>query len=279
MKWFFAVFSLFISLLVKPLAAHVEVRQSRLESAIPFSEPLQKLLEYFGISKDVPFSQVLFETQKLWLQKGKERWEFDARYESLKPQLWPLFEEMGLLKQIKPKKSRYDYALVHGALLSRVKERVDYLTSLYQEGIRFDSIVFLTGARPLEESEKKQLEGLRTEREMAEWVYERSHLPKEIPVLFIDAPMKSSKEGVLVRPQTADTVFYWLKTGPQPGSCLAISNQPYVAYQDAVIHHYLPDVFELETAGPAASGSPSVAILLDTIAKEIYEKAFSDDLW
>lgn len=43
-----------------------------------------------------------------------------------------------------------------------------------------------------------------------------------------------------------------------------------VAYQQAVVRALLPFDFELETAGPTPASPPSVALLLDTLAKEIF---------
>ncbi len=274
MKWIFAA----LSLIVQPFMPYAgefppEVKTAAVSAYAEEDLALKSLLEIFGIDPDASPAEIVAETQRLWLQKGKERWEFDSRYESLKPKAWPLFEKMGYLTKAEPRRAHYDYALVHGALLSRVGDRVAYLASLCNQGmIRFDSIVFLTGARPLQESEKQVLPNLSTEREMVEWVYNHSGLPKDLPVVFIDAPMKQRPDGSWLRPQTSDTILHWLISNPSPGSCLAISNQPYVAYQDAVARNHLPSDFDLETVGPAPIGSLSVSLLLDTLAKELYEK-------
>jgi hypothetical protein len=136
-----------------------------------------------------------------------------------------------------------------------------------KKGVHVNQIVFLTGERDLLDSEKQQC-GLSLESEMVQWAYIRSDLPKEIHVLFVNAP-KKQRAGVWGRPQTIDTVAAWLGTNPQPGTCLGISNQPYVQYQDAVMRSLLPDTFTVETAGPAVQGEPTVALILDTIAKHL----------
>jgi len=270
MKWIIAAFSLILLPFTPYTADFSPATEAVSYSQSSYSKAFERLLELFDIPPSSSPQEIVEATQRLWLQKGKERWEFEPRYESLRPKLWPLFQQMGLLEKIEPRETHYDYALVHGALLNRVQERVDYLNDLWKQGVRFDQIVFLSGARPLQESEKQIVRNLATEREMVEWVYNHSDLPKEIPVLFIDAPMKQ-QDGIWVRPQTSCTIIHWLMTKPESGSCLAISNQPYAAYQDAVFRNYLPPGFNLETVGPAA-GSPSVAILLDTIAKELYTR-------
>jgi hypothetical protein len=132
-------------------------------------------------------------------------------------------------------------------------------------------LVFLTGERPLLDSEKEYLPGLQTESEMVRWVYEHSDLPKEIPPLFIEVPMKGNR-----RPNTLDTIHAWLQTDPHPITCLALSNQPYVHYQQAVLDRLLP--FSVETVGNAVIGNPSVALMLDTLAREMTYK-YGDIEW
>ena len=252
-KWFLAF------LLLTQAMAWSDARLP-IPSRIQECQPLQELLAYFGIPPD----QAIPATQRLWLQKGKDRWEFDKRFEEAKPQLWPLFEKMGLLAEVAPQERHYEYAIIHGALLKTVQARIEFLKELLKQGVQFDRIVFLAGARPLQESEIS-ITGLETEGEMVQWAYDRSQLPKEIPVEFVIAPMKG-----IDRPQTADTVIKWLKSKPQPGSCFAVSNQPYVAYQNAVFKRLMPQSFSIETGGPAPKSVPSVSLLLDTIAKELF---------
>ncbi len=223
------------------------------------STPLQEIFDAFGVKTE--------DVEELWMQKGKERWEYDKRYEYMRPVAWPLFEKAGLIFEAAPQKEHYDYALVHGALLPAVQKRIEYLASLWKKGTRFDKIVFLTGARPLRDAEKAACD-LIWESEMVEWVYLRSELPKDIPASFINAPQKQV-EGAWVRPQTIDTLRAWIQTEPKAGSCLGVSNQPYVGYQNAVMRSLLPAGFTVETVGPAVEGEPTVALILDTIAKEL----------
>jgi len=225
--------------------------------------PYQDIFDACGVSVD--------RAADLWIQSGKERWEYDKRYEYLRPTLWPLFEKAGLLFEAAPQKERYDYALVYGALLSKVKSRIDYLSSLCKKGVSFKQFIFLTGERPLLASEKARC-GFEWEWEMVEWAYLHSDLPRDVPVVFIRSPGKWV-EGKWVRPQTRDTVISWKETSPNPGSCLGISNQPYVGYQNAVMRSLLPADFEVETAGAAIDGEPSVALILDTIAKQLLNES------
>ena len=265
MKSFFIAFSLLsqsVGFALSPPHAF-EIQQE--------NAAFDQLLCFFGIPPNAEPEELVAETQRLWYQSGKERWELDARYEELRPQLWPLFEKMGLFQALKPSKNHYDYALVNGALLSSVEKRVAYLSSLCEQGIRFGQIVFLAGERPLQAFEKEQTSPLlSTEREMVEWVYRNSSLPKDLPVQFVDAPMRQKADGTWTRPHRSDTILAWLTQNPKKGSCLAISNQPHAAYEQAAARRALPPSFQLETVGPALTGSPSVALILETIAKQIY---------
>src|ERR1700693_5213690 len=91
------------------------------------SPPLQDILDLFDASVET--------TEELWMQKGKERWEFDNRYEAMQEAAYPLFEKAGLIFEKEPTATHYTYVLLHGALLSRVQERMDYLVSLIKKGI------------------------------------------------------------------------------------------------------------------------------------------------
>jgi hypothetical protein len=235
------------------------------------------LLQRFEIPAHLSSQELVQITQELWHQKGKERWEFEAKFEEMREELTPVFEEMGYLKKVAPKQTSYDYVLVHGATLKSVQSRVSYLQKLIDQGLQVKQIVFLTGMRKLLETEKTA-PYLEWESQMVEWVYDHSTLPRKIPVLFVNAPAKSV-QGKIVRPTTGDTIFEWLKKMPAPGSCLAISNQPFVPYQDAVVSNFLPPEFSLETAGEETA-QWSVALVLDSIAKTLYEqerkKLYSD---
>lgn len=223
--------------------------------------PLQELLLFFKI----PLEQTIPETQRLWLQKGKERWEFDTRYERFNQQIRPFFEKMGFFEEVTPLRDHYHYVLVHGGLLESMKMRIRFLEALIERGFQFDRIVFLTGARELLDEEKAET-GLKTEGEMVRYIYENSNLLKSIPTEFWVAPMKENGG----RPQTSDAISEWLTSSPQPGSCFAISSQPFVRYQDAVFQRLLSPFFQLETGGPAPRTAPSIDLLLDTLAKELF---------
>ena len=70
---------------------------------------------------------------------------------------------------------------------------------------------------------------------------------------------------------TADTFIDWLKQNPESGSCLVISNNPYIGYQDLVARTFLPSDFKIETVGSQGSGE-KVSVYLDNLARWLYQE-------
>ncbi len=260
---------------------------------------LLELLQATGINHDGTLAGIVQQTQKKqpegWLRDPqKERWEIAEMHKEKHAILKPLFAQLNMLNQIMPCRQYYDYVVILGGTVHGVRARLAYLAKLWQNNVRFGSIIMLGSQRPLySDRETKadllnkgnkilpfkkdwQLQGElpATEIAMMRMVFEQSDLPASwalLPITFIDPPMKVTKEGKLTRPTTQDTIHAWLATQPKPGSVLAISSQPFVGYQDAVLRRFLPSVFATETVGPKAGKITStMAILLDTLARWLY---------
>lgn len=77
---------------------------------------------------------------------------------------------------------------------------------------------------------------------------------------------------MLVRPTTGDTVDSWLQSNLISGSCLVISNNPYVGYQDSVVRTLLPNDFKIETVGNKCSLSVVIAVYLDNLVRWLYQE-------
>jgi hypothetical protein len=236
---------------------------------------LSQLGSALGIPQD---ADIVIETQKRWLRKpNQERWEIaelspDQRLFVLD---WAL--NQGLFAPWKPASQEYDKALILGATTSRMQMRLDYLKQLWNEGTRFNEIVWLTGDRPLD----KRVDGLTdrcsNESEAAHILWEETSLPEEmrsLPVVFIAVPMKM--EGHLQkRPNTEDTIVSWLTFYPEPCKALFISDQPFCGYQFAVIKGILPKPFLFDLVGKgvdSTSHPAAAAITLDSIARWIYQE-------
>ncbi len=241
------------------------------------------LLEKLDLVVEPNLDAIVATTQATLLRKpGTERWQMEEKWEQKADVLRPLFIKLGCIDEIKPSQTTYDYALILGAILPTVRIRLAYTIALWNAGIRFKHLIFLSGARDLDptlESEQELLNGPKsfpaqknwsltqdlptTEAEMMQMVYDQAALPdslKKIPLTIINAP----KHANGARPTTGDTANSWLEKNPQPGSVLAISNQPFVGYQHAVLLTLLPKSFVVETVGDHAFDTTNLDVLADT---------------
>ncbi len=260
---------------------------------------LLELLKILGMENLNKFEKEIIQinhwAQTNLLRQG-ERWqEQTTRFEELKPKLKPLLIELRFVDSMPPHFQEYQGAIVHGALLSRVRLRLHYLIEQWKQGIRFSTLYFLSGERPLEPQEKNKesfiqdddsplkirkgwhfSEVPKTECEMIQLVWNQSEIPsdmrEEVEVHFINAPMKEDiKSGKLMRPTTEDTVKAWLKTEPIPGRYLAVTNAPYINRQDIVMRAIAPDEYGFDTVGSSASEQEKMAIFLDELARYIFQ--------
>jgi hypothetical protein len=206
-----------------------------------------------------------------------------------------LFEKLGALNEIKPSQKEYHDAVILGASLSTIRTRLKYALDLWEQGIRFKRIIFLVGERPLD-PQKESREELydrnnnqiairnswqepnelpKTETEMTKMVFDQTELPEgflnQVSVRFVDTPMQINPDGTTRRPNTGDTIKLWLTQMDQPGSILAISNQPYVGYQHAVLKSLMPCELKFETVGNRKVSFES-DIQLDNLARWLYQE-------
>lgn len=293
----------------------------------PKGQPTKNLLELLsllGVENDGSLAGIVRATQERFFQRhedgrAKERWELDEivpdtpvaasreiteeRAQTLRERCMDILNELRLLDKVPPCWKSYDYALLLGGLVTRVRGRLVHLAKLWSNGcpemriayIRPEAMVFLGGERPLL-PDKESMEVLldsnngvlpfrkgwtfsgdepRTELEMMQLVWDQADIPnemRELPVTWVNAQMKTDPDDPTgkrtTRPNTGDTIATWLADyDPSPGHCLAISNQPHVAYQDAVLRTCLPTLrFTIETIGTAASLDHQLAFYLRELA-------------
>lgn len=273
-------------------------------------EPRAKLLTLLDIVGMEPINgsekavlQINRWAQQNLLRQG-ERWEEQTiKFEKLKPRLKPLLTELGFINATTPHFKEYTGAIVHGAFLPRVRSRLHYLVEQWKAGCRFSHLYFLSGERPLAPQHENRAALLddsetalkirkgwiapaifpKTESEMTQFVWEQADIPDEmrasLQVHFVNAPMKQDlKSGTLIRPTTDDTIEVWLQEKPITGNYLAISNAPYTNRQDLVVRAIAPACYRLDTVGAAANENEKMAIILDEVArfifqtKQLYEK-------
>lgn len=179
--------------------------------------------------------QERWETQEpLWARRHPE-----AILEQLKT--------LGFVDAKKPRSWRYDAVCILGGAAPSMKQRIDYVEGLMQEGLATKNILLLAGERFVTQGVDGSGEALAlladkknvpwqnlTETHLMQDLYLNSGLKdQKIPVHLLDTP-----KGDLPRPTTQSTMLYllvWLKKHPEIKSILFISHQPYIAYQKAVI--------------------------------------------
>lgn len=239
---------------------------------------LLQLASALGIPEN---SNLIAETQKRWLRKpSQERWEMAELSQDQRDFVLRWAKEQGLFASWKPLEKMYDKALILGASTSSMQNRLDYLKQLWNQGVRFHEIVWLTGNRPLDPRVDDLTDRSSNESEAARILWEETDLPCEmrsLPVVFIMTPMKA-EGSILKRPNTQDTIISWLEVASEPCKVLFVSNQPFCGYQFAVIKASLPSPFLFDVAGQGVeliNHPASGAIVLDTIARWIYQENLS----
>ncbi|NGX40088.1 MAG: hypothetical protein KR126chlam1_01428 [Chlamydiae bacterium] len=250
-------------------------------------QPATTLLELFDIPSTLTPKELVPYLKAHWLQKGKERWEMEKRCEEKGKAALPLLRALGCINSIHAEKKNYQYALVLGAMGKTMQRRLDFLYKEWKRGVRFDQIVLLTGERDLDPTREKFPEGLKSETDLFLHLFDRHPLKKIAPYTLINSPKQIQKDGSLRRPTTASTMRDWLRSRPSLGDCLAISTQPFVGYQEAVVRAFLPKGFSVEGVGPGTDNCYPTAdldlevppvpyplsIYLDNIAKWlVYEE-------
>lgn len=232
----------------------------------------QELVALFDFQTD-SLQELSLLLEKKWLQAHIDCWNMDHRFEENYDSGFALLQELGFTNEVRAANDHYDYALVLGATKSVMEERLDFLYEEYLRGVRFDTIVLLSGARDLDPEIETYPEGLKTEYELLIYLFDRHPLKQLVPYVAIDSPKQLLENGTLRRPTTASTITDWLKTRPAAGSCLAVSNQPFVNYQEAVLCCLLPAPFKVEVIGPNETRKYPLAIYLDLFAKQLkYEQ-------
>lgn len=248
-----------------------------------------KLLQLTDILyTDGTLSSVVDETQKHWLRKpGSERWDIQNLPYIHQQEIYKICKELKMFSEVKPEFQQYQYAFVLGGLFARMENRMAYLIDLWNQGVRFNSIIFLTGSRLANAAQGENQETLKqwanvtvdvmpqTETELLKFIYDHIKMPsamRTLPVEIIDVPMLQNPDGTMRRANTADTIESWLKTNPKPGKILAVSNQPYVGYQNTVLKTLLPKSFEVDTVGQSCASNENIGVILDTLARTLYQE-------
>ncbi len=238
---------------------------------------LLELLKEMKISHDGTLSSIVDATQAVGWQRPLqvERWQVSDLSVEQRGMVLSYAVKLGLLETRYPQSKHFNYAVLMGGATFRMEKRIGFLKELWDKGYRFDHVVVLSGERVLDAKVEKIPEGCKSESDAAHAMWKTVDLSPEVrnlPITFVDTPMIPVYMGKR-RPGTADTIAKWVKTSPKPGSCLIISNQPYITYQEATIRLLLPKGFTLEAVGPGAVPAElNAADILDSIARWLYQE-------
>ena len=252
------------------------------------------------------------KTQECWLsvvqgRGNKERADLKdgVRRGDIRQEVEECADSMGLFAERAPALDRYTYGACHGAFLDGVRRNLFQLVAAWKRGIRFDSLVFLTGERYLRKQqggedaveklcdEKSSILPFKkgwkmpedavydTEYDMVKLVWSQTDIPEDMAqalsakVVFVNAP-----KGQNARPSTKDAIRTWLQEcHPRPGTILACSYPLLWAYQQLVGETALRDSgMALDTIAPALSDKERavqrermVSLVFDTVTKCLYE--------
>lgn len=257
-------------------------------------------------------SSAVKKTQAAWISviqgKGqKERTDLHDSKErtALREPVEKWASSVGLFSERTPAVQHYTYGVCHGAFLDGVRRNFAQLVAAWKKGIRFDSLVFLTGERYLRKQEGGQDEiknlldekksplpfkkdwkmpeeaPYETEYDMVKLIWSQVQLPEDMAaalegkVTIVNAP-RGDKE----RPGTKEAFATWIEEyHPQPGTVLACSYPLLWSYQQLVGETALLNTgLNVDTVAPALSerdrqmyGDKMVSLVFDTAAKCLYE--------
>ncbi len=300
------LWSMFFALLVSGCLGSAEKTPSKqwpheqtwrlLEKDARVRAEVRKIVELLGQQVPIEMRADVFVEKYFPLftrKRGVERWSMAAVNLSAEKmaKLFVQFDKIGLLKEIVPTQKSYKQALVYGATVGAMSKRLSYLKALWQRGIRFEKIVFLSCDRAIEDFElkdfkeyapnalpaKKDWEDLRElpklESTMMGLLWKRADVPVDlakIPVDIVSVPMKKQTDGSFKRANTGDTIEYWLAQKPDHGTCFAVSQAPFIGYQDAIGRRWMPRDRGYETVGEGVNGAlQNVAVLVDAIFRQM----------
>lgn len=216
------------------------------------SEALLELYDLYGVEHLGTWDSMLEITLQI-ANRDIVGWELPLIEGVDKVRAFDLYNQLGVFDEVEATHIHYDFGVVLGSAYDTVVQRLEFLNKQWEAGVRFDTLVFLTGDRKLATFEIEKLsETVTNETEMMILLFHELDLPKQwrtLPLVVIDTP---PAEGAS-RPNTTDTYKLWRETMPLSGSALIVSSQPFIARQEAVAHKYLPTTLLIETIGPGAS--------------------------
>jgi len=176
-------------------------------------------------------------------------------------------QEQGMFSTWNPFNQTYDTALILGNKTSNMQNRLNFLIQLWEAGLRFNEIIWLTTDRRLYIKLDDFTDLCSTESEAAHIIWEEATLPvdmQSLPVTFIAVPIIQNGNTLKI-PDTNDMIQAWLNTSPQPCSALFVTNQPFCGYQFACIKSSLSTLFQFDVIGTGIESADQPAAAFKTL--------------
>lgn len=286
------LFRIFIFGILIYFGSCIVVHQSPLDIEKYLSFKMQYLYVLKGANKLMNLKEAVNFTQKTWLRpKGLDYFHLnETKFFDFK--FLEIFEYLNIIYDILPLQPVgyiYNTCFVHGMNFFDFQIRFKFMLDLWRQGYRWKRTVFLTGERDLDpiiehpskfsisildqkEDWVEKLSKSKYENEMIKIIYEKCVLPKDFTnnVYFAVSPKIGHS-----RPNTYSTFIQWMNDSKSYGIeyndseiNLAISNQPFVMYQDLVAKSVFK--FPLETVGPKIY-NPNFDIIFDVLSRTLYE--------
>lgn len=259
------------------------------------------------------FREIVQKTQRKWIavrqgENHKERSDLvdSPERQAIFGKVIDIAFKMGLFSEHPPVLQEYKYGVCLGAFLNGVRGRLARLIDAWEKGIRFESLVFLTGERYLRSGKGEQDDfallcdptqsvlpfkpdwqppdrnqiNYATEYDMVKLIWEQTAIPESMERVLKDKVFfVNASKGNASRASTKDTYITWLEEfKPVPGTILAASDPLLSVYQQLTGMAIMGQKYPLNTFAPGASSALMkkyerglVSLVLDTVAKCLYE--------
>lgn len=194
----------------------------------------------------------------------------------------PLFNSLGMVKDINPAYKKYDHIFVFGGTPNHTKERFEFLAkNIISKKIEVPAnatVTYINGRRKILDSEVEEAKAMGIECKYQDqcakliWDAYYAGLPVNLKIMTIDPP-----EGR--RANTDDTLMAFYSTIPTNNNTkiLGYSNQPYGPYQgdtaNAVKERMKRYDLKVEVVAGKAEQPVATMTYLDSIARRVYTKA------
>lgn len=194
-------------------------------------------------------------------------------------QMLPLFNALGMVKDIYPAHRNYDHIFVFGGTPSNTKERFEFLAqNIASKKIYVPdnaTITYINGHRKIDKSEVAEAKAMGVDCEYQHqcaeliWHAHYAGLPLKLEIFTIEAP-----EGR--RANTDDTLMAFFARIPahEKTRLLGYSNQPYGPYQgdtaNAVKNKMKRFDLEIDVAAKESTHEVATIVYLDSLARRVY---------